>query len=66
MSEVQTWIVQQCNVYGACTVRERRFKQEFERDGVVDENEVMEFCAANQLVFNFVTEKAQYVFEKVT
>jgi hypothetical protein len=40
LSEVRTWIVQQCNVYGKCTVRASRLQQEFGRDGVIEEKEV--------------------------
>jgi len=64
LSEVRTWIIQQCNVYGSCTLRAVRFKQEFASNGADEAKEVAEFCEANGLTVTFMEEKGQYFFQK--
>lgn len=66
LSEIRTWILQQCNVYGSCTLRERRFKQEFAQEGMNEDLEIIDFCSTHQLTVTFIADKAHYLFQKST
>jgi hypothetical protein len=42
-----------------------RFEQEFGRDAASAEEDVTDFCRANQLSVQFIPEKSSYLFQKV-